>query len=131
MPNDSLYRISLKCLIKNEAGEILVVKERGRTSWDFPGGGMDHGENLASAIARELEEEIGLAGTFAYNVIGMDEPMQLATRDIWQLRIILELHPKQMIFQTGKDSDEIAFMNPEVFKDSVSPIEQSLYKYAI
>lgn len=119
MPNDSLYRISLKCLIKNEIGEILVVKEAGRTSWDLPGGGMDHGENIASAIARELKEEIGLTGAFTYDVIGLDEPARLTTRDIWQIRIILRVWPEQMTFQSGKDSDEIAFMNSEILESSI------------
>lgn len=46
MHNDSLYRISLKCLIKNSAGDVLVVKEAGREFWDLPGGGMEHGDDL-------------------------------------------------------------------------------------
>ena len=125
MPTDSLYRISLKCLIKNEMGQVLVVKEAGRTSWDLPGGGMDHGENIASAIARELKEEIGLVGAFSYSIIGLDEPVRLTTRDIWQIRIIFEVRPEQMTFQPGKDSDEIAFMNPEIL---VPSIQQSLEK---
>ena len=38
---DCLYRISLKALIYNDVGQILVVKEIDRTYWDLPGGGMD------------------------------------------------------------------------------------------
>ena len=32
---DCLYRISLKALIYNDAGQILVVKEIDRTYWDL------------------------------------------------------------------------------------------------
>ncbi len=77
--NDYLFRISLKCLIKNEKGEILVVKEAARTWWDLPGGGMDHGEDIKAAIARELHEEVSLEGDFTYNIIDVDDPVHLTS----------------------------------------------------
>lgn len=45
-PTDYLFRVSLKCVIRNDAGEVLAVKEVGRDFWDLPGGGMDHGESI-------------------------------------------------------------------------------------
>jgi hydrolase, NUDIX family len=38
--------ISLKALIYNDVGQILIVKEVGRTYWDLPGGGMDYDETV-------------------------------------------------------------------------------------
>jgi 8-oxo-dGTP pyrophosphatase MutT (NUDIX family) len=130
MHNDSLYRISLKCLIKNGAGDILLVKEVGRNFWDLPGGGMDHGEGLLATIARELEEEVGFVGEFTYKVIGLDEPIQLLSREIWQMRVILEVFPKNMNFSVGVDADEVQFMNPVAFKDSERIQERKIYEYA-
>lgn len=37
---DCLYRISLKSLIYNDAGQILVIKGINRMYWDLPGGTM-------------------------------------------------------------------------------------------
>lgn len=54
---DYLYRVSIKALIYNDAGQILVVKEDGRPLWDLPGGGMDYGETFESALKRELYRE--------------------------------------------------------------------------
>lgn len=130
MHNDSLYRVSLKCLIKNNDGEILLVKEAGRDFWDLPGGGMDHGENIDAAIARELLEEVGYLGDFTYRVIGLDEPIQLLSREVWQLRVILEVTPKEMNFSVGVDADEIQFMNPAQFKDTELIQERKIYDYA-
>jgi 8-oxo-dGTP pyrophosphatase MutT (NUDIX family) len=130
MHNDSLYRVSLKCLIKNEAGDILLVKEAGRDFWDLPGGGMEHGESLDTAIARELLEEVGYLGKFTYRVIGLDEPIQLLSREIWQLRVILDVTTEEMNFNVGVDCDEIQFMSPESFKDAGRPEERKIYQYS-
>jgi 8-oxo-dGTP pyrophosphatase MutT (NUDIX family) len=127
---DYLYRVSMKSLIRNEKNEILVVKETGRDWWDLPGGGMDHGEDIKSAIAREMKEEVNLYGNFSYKVIDIDNPHHLAHSNIWQVRIIFEVTPLNMIFEPGEDGDEVAFMNPELFKDSNSDIERRVYEYA-
>lgn len=55
------YRISVKAIITNAAGEMLMVRERGR-DWDFPGGGLDWGEDTVPALHRELIEELGTDG---------------------------------------------------------------------
>lgn len=55
---DCYYRVSVKALITNEGGEILVVNERG-TGWGLPGGGLNWGEDALQALKRELKEELG------------------------------------------------------------------------
>lgn len=127
---DFLYRISLKCLIRNENGEVLVVKETGRDWWDLPGGGMDHGENLRAAIAREMKEEVNLEGDFDYRIVDVDEPARLRIHNFWQLRLIFAVEPRGMTFSAGDDGDEIAFMDPQDFKDSQSEVERRIFKYS-
>jgi len=127
---DYLYRVSIKGLIKNEKGEILVVKETGRDWWDLPGGGMDHGEDLKTAIAREMQEEVNLADDFQYRVIAVDEPAYLNAHDFWQLRLIFQVLPVNMTFSAGEDGDEVAFIAPEFFRDSDSDVERRIYAYS-
>src|SRR6266550_2999810 len=126
---DFLYRVSLKCLIRNEKGEVLVVKETGRDWWDLPGGGMDHGEYIKSAIAREMKEEVSLEGSFTYKIIDIDEPAYLSPHNFWQLRLIFEVKPRNMVFGAGDDGDEIAFMNSQTFNSSGSAVERRIYGY--
>lgn len=53
------YRISVKALIKDTHGKILLIREAdGR--WELPGGGLEHGEDPRAGLAREVQEEIGL-----------------------------------------------------------------------
>ena len=127
---DYLYRVSIKCLIRNDKGEILVVKETGRSWWDLPGGGMDHHEDIKSTIARELEEEVNLNGVFEHSIIAVDDPAYLNAHDFWQVRLIFELRPTNMSFSPGEDGDEIAFMDPVLFKDSNSEVERRIYNYS-
>jgi ADP-ribose pyrophosphatase YjhB (NUDIX family) len=130
MQTDSLYRVSLKCVIKNDTGDVLVVKEAGRSVWDFPGGGMEHGETVTQAIARELKEEINLHNSFTYRVIGLTEPRKLVTRDVWQVSVILAVECSQEAFRPGKDADLVAFMPVKSFENSQNEFEQKIYKYA-
>jgi 8-oxo-dGTP pyrophosphatase MutT (NUDIX family) len=129
-PTDYLYRVSLKCLIQNEKGEVLVVKERGRDYWDLPGGGMDHGEGIKAAIAREMYEEVRLKDDFAFRVIHVEDPALLASHDFWQLRLIFAVTPDSMAFSVGDDGDEVAFMSPNDFTDSNVEPERLVCDYA-
>jgi 8-oxo-dGTP pyrophosphatase MutT (NUDIX family) len=126
---DYLYRISLKCLVKNSEGEVLVVKETGRDWWDLPGGGMDHGEDIKKTLAREMKEEVNMEGDFAYRIIAVDEPMYLEKHDFWQLRLIFEITPESMTFSAGDDGDEISFMKSEDLEYSEKETERRIRRY--
>lgn len=126
---DYLYRISIKGLVLNEKGEALVVKETGRDWWDLPGGGMDHGEDFKTALAREMKEEVNLEGNFTYKIIFIDEPAYLKEHDFWQVRLVFEVKSENMTFSAGDDGDEVEFINPSLFKNSSFKEERRIYSY--
>ena len=112
---DYLYRLTLKAVILNDRGEILMVKERGRDWWGLPGGGMDHGETIEQTLARELREEVNLSGKFTYDIIGIDEAARLPSVAIMQVRLIFWVRPENMTFEPGDDGDEVKFFATEGF----------------
>lgn len=57
--SDCLYRLSAKALIVRD-GKVLFVMESEAEGWSLPGGGIDYGEDIQTALARELSEEIGI-----------------------------------------------------------------------
>lgn len=125
---DSLFRISLKAYIENDKGEVLVVKETGRTQWDMPGGGMDYDETIQEALKRELQEETGYTGDFTYEVIGAENP-HLLLRQIWQVRLVFKVVPATFDFAGGDDGDDMKFVDPNEFETSESGAERLVCYY--
>jgi len=122
---DYLYRVSIKGIIVNDVGDVLFVKEDGRDWWDLPGGGMDHGEDIKAAIAREMKEEVNLTGDFTYQVIHVDDPKLLEHSMILQVRLIFLIAPEVMEFSPGEDADEVAFLSLDTLKE----IDKPKYRY--
>jgi len=46
-------------LIRDDAGQVLLVRKRGTTAFMQPGGKRDPGEDDIAALAREIAEELG------------------------------------------------------------------------
>lgn len=125
----NLIRISLKAVIFNEKGEVLVVKEADRDWWDIPGGGIDEGESIKETLARELREEVSLKGDFDYETILAEDPRHLKSLDLYQMRITFLIKPEIMEFEAGDYGDEVMFIDPLKFKDSELITERKIYEY--
>ncbi|HEY1085772.1 MAG TPA: NUDIX hydrolase [Candidatus Saccharimonadales bacterium] len=126
----TFYRVSLKAIIRNEKGEVLVNKEHGRDHWSLPGGGWDHGESDIECLKRELHEEVGYKGNLTAKVIDvLQEPIWMSSSKAWLLWIVYEVIPENMEFSVGEESDEIAFVDPIAFKDSEGIAERLVYKF--
>ena len=54
------------------AGEVLICQRRPdqpmALQWEFPGGKIEHGESAEQALARELNEELGIVATIGGRV---------------------------------------------------------------
>lgn len=65
MNNDHIdaegFRANVGIILCNDEGQLLLAGRVGARGWQFPQGGMMHGESSEQAMYRELYEEIGLA----------------------------------------------------------------------
>lgn len=128
---DYLYRVSLKALIRDSNGKILVVREKGTTWWDLPGGGIDHNESVQEALAREMKEEVGYSGEFSYRVITVDEKADyIDVANAWQIRLVFEVKTNNMNFSPGDDGEEVQFIDPEILTGTKHDAEARIITYA-
>lgn len=60
---DLLIIPSVAALIRNEKGEVLLVKKRGLDLWGFPAGAIEPNETVEQAMKREIFEETGITAS--------------------------------------------------------------------
>lgn len=53
--------VGVRAVVLNERGEVFLIEHSYVSGWHLPGGGVEPGETLLEALARELWEEGGIA----------------------------------------------------------------------
>lgn len=124
-PN-AFYRVSVKALIKDKDGKILVVKEN-QDTWSLPGGGLDHGEVSEQGLLRELNEELGIRTA---NIHGINQTLtfELAVKQAWLLWIVYDVTIDTTEFILGEGVSDWSFIDPGTLKQSDDIFEQQVYK---
>lgn len=125
---DTFFRVSLKAVIRDDEGRVLVVKEINNANWNLPGGGMEHHETDHEAMARELKEEIGYTGDFTMRPIGT-QPMLLESKSAMQLWIVYEVTLDISKVSIGDEAVAIKFIDPVEFQDSTVRSERFIYQF--
>lgn len=111
MSTASTIRIAAALLL-NTQGQTLLVRKRGTTAFMQPGGKIEVHELPVHALARELEEELGLRidsaqATFIgqFSAPAANEPGCVVQAEIFQLTIDSEVVPAAEI-------EEVIWVDP-------------------
>src|SRR5215469_1984745 len=80
--------VGVRGLVLDADGRVFLVKHSYVTGWHLPGGGVEKGETLLAALARELREEgnIELTATPALHAIYFDR--RVSSRDHVALYVV-------------------------------------------
>lgn len=58
---DDKIRFNVRCVLKNDSGEICIIKSEKYGYMQIPGGGIDDEETITDALRREVQEETGFS----------------------------------------------------------------------
>lgn len=108
--SQAFYRVSAVGVIRNKAGEYLMVDEHNR--WSFPGGGWDFGETLHEALKRELYEEIALTSDFTEKVLTV-LPFHNPNKDAWQMWVVCEIMYDKLEYGIGEHAEDVQWMHED------------------
>lgn len=76
-------------IVRDDDGRVLINQRRSGTHlaglWEFPGGKREAGESRQSALARELDEELGISVLKAEPLLRLshDYPDRRVRLDVW------------------------------------------------
>ena len=98
-------------VIADEAGRVLVARRAGDRHqgglWEFPGGKLEAGESVEVALARELQEELGIR-------VRQSEPLIRIHHDYGDRRVLLEVR-KVTAFEgeaRGREGQPLRWLAP-------------------
>jgi len=77
MPGDYTVRHAARAVLLDEHNRIVLLRVGKHGYHKLPGGGVDAGESLAAALAREVQEEVGCALTTKAEIGRTDEYWEL------------------------------------------------------
>ena len=101
--------------VQNQLGEILVIRERGASTYKLPGGHIELGEKIEDAVIREVLEETGIETTFD-SVLGMasTHPYRFGKSNIY---IVCKLAPQssQINILDTHEIEDAKWILPENF----------------
>ncbi|HSW99860.1 MAG TPA: NUDIX hydrolase [Patescibacteria group bacterium] len=114
MNQQGYYRISIKGIVINDDGRILLSKEE-NGMWEMLGGGLDHDEDPIDCLRREIKEEAGLEVVYVspspkYFVTS---PRVGKTITTYMANIIYEIRLKDLAFVPSEECQELRFFNTE------------------
>jgi 8-oxo-dGTP pyrophosphatase MutT (NUDIX family) len=84
--------LGVRGLVVSPAGEVLLIKHSYIPGWHLPGGGVEPGETVLDALARELAEEGNVALLAEPKLHGLYFNDSVSRRDHVALFVVHEYH---------------------------------------
>jgi 8-oxo-dGTP diphosphatase len=111
IPN-AFYRISIKALIFDTEGRIMLSQEENK-KWDFPGGGLNFGENPRESLLREICEEMGIKITYIKDTPSYFITSKEKDEKFWRCGVFYEAKLENYNFIPSDECIAIKFFSRE------------------
>lgn len=115
MDEPCYYRVSVKGIVVDDAGRILLAKEdNGR--WEILGGGLNHGEDPITGLRREIFEETGLKVTSVSASPKYFVTSQRLGKETFIANIIYAIELESLDFIPSEECQELRFFSAAEMK---------------
>lgn len=111
--------IGVRALVVDGTGRVFLIKHSYMPGWYLPGGGVEVGETLMAALARELLEEGNITLIEPPQLFGMYFNARTSRRDHVALYVVRSFHQ-----DSPKPNREViahGFFPPETLPDDTTP----------
>jgi ADP-ribose pyrophosphatase YjhB (NUDIX family) len=98
-------------------GRIVLIQRRDNGKWGLPGGMVNWGEDIATTIHRELEEETGLEVSKIRRLVGIYSSPE-RDRRIHSICVVVEVEAQGLM----RIKDEMEVTDVQAFSPSALPI---------
>lgn len=107
---------AVSAIVPDDDGRILLIRRTDNNYWSIPGGGLEPGESVSQAVAREVMEETGIACEVT-GLIGIySDPNHVAAYDDGEVRqefsICFTARMLGGVTTTSSESSEVRFVSP-------------------
>ena len=105
---------AVSAIVPDSDGRILLIRRTDNNYWSIPGGGLEPGESLSQAVAREVMEETGIACEVTGLVGIYSDPNHVAAYDDGEVRqefsICFVTRMLGGVTTTSPESSEVRFV---------------------
>jgi ADP-ribose pyrophosphatase YjhB (NUDIX family) len=107
---------AVSAIVTDAEGRILLIHRTDNAYWSIPGGGLEPGETLRQAVAREVSEETGMHCE-ATGLVGVySDPGHVAAYDDGEVRQEFSICFTTRLLggevRTSSESSEVRFVSP-------------------
>lgn len=111
MNEPCFYRVSVKGVVIDKDGRLLLAREG--DAWEMLGGGLDHGEDPAVCLAREIREETGLVVTSVSDAPRYFITSQHPEKHVYVANVIYQIELADLNFTPSEECQELRFFSVE------------------
>lgn len=115
-PRPNAIKVAVSAVVLDDTGRILMIRRTDNDRYAIPGGGLEAGETVSEAVAREVLEETGIDVEVTDLVGVFSNPEHVIAYDDGEVRqefsICFRARPIGGSLRTSEESKEVLWVTP-------------------